>query len=203
MMRSMLFYAVVLLCLSQQAAAAVKPCAVLQTEIEAKLTAHDVKNYELTVADKGVAATGKVVGVCEGGLKRIIYLRKRNDLHVPVNEATNATASAQTQQPVVKQSVLPSEPAIAPVIPPAPITAPPEPLTDDVPVVEVQMIEAPKTSSTAIKSCAELKEEIAVKLAAKGVKAYELIVSDRNAPSVGKVVGICENNSKKITYSKK
>ena len=65
------------------------------------------------------------------------------------------------------------------------------------------MIDAPKPSAAAVKSCAELKAEIAAKLAAKGVKAYELIVSDSNAPAAGKVVGICENSSKKIIYSKK
>ncbi|MGX9726976.1 MAG: DUF1161 domain-containing protein [Candidatus Electronema sp. VV] len=189
----MLFFAVMLLCLSQ-AAAAVKPCTVLQAEIEAKLAAHNVKNYELTVADKGAAA-GKVVGVCDGGLKQIIYLKKRND---------QAAAPAQLPSPAAAQPALTEAPKPAEVS----IAAPSEPaaavsLTGNAPVVEVRMIDAPKPSAAAVKSCAELKAEIAAKLAAKGVKAYELIVSDSNAPAAGKVVGICENSSKKIIYSKK
>lgn len=195
MIRFMLFFAVMLLCLSQ-AAAAVKPCTVLLAEIEAKLAAHNVKNYELTVADKGAAA-GKVVGVCDGGLKQIIYLKKRND---------QAAAPAQLPSPAAEQPA-PAEAPKPAEMPPAP-AAPSEPaaaafLPNDAPVVEVRMIDAPKPSAAAVKSCAELKAEIAAKLAAKGVKAYELIVSDSNAPAAGKVVGICENSSKKIIYSKK
>ncbi len=176
-----------------QAAAAAKPCAALQAEIEAKLAAHGVKNYELAIAEKGAAAAGKVVGFCEGGAKQIMYLKK-----------TNAAAPAQRQTtPEPPAAVLPPLPQVlapsAP-IPPAPSAAP-EPLTDDAPVVEVRMIDAP--SSKDVKPCAELQAEIAAKLAAKGVKAYELVVSVRTAPVAGRIVGICENGSKKITYSKK
>lgn len=170
-----------------QAAAAAKPCAALQAEIEAKLAAHGVKNYELAIAEKGAAAAGKVVGFCEGGAKQIMYLKK-----------TNAAAPAQPPAavlPPLPQVLAPSAP-----IPPAPSAAP-EPLTDDAPVVEVRMIDAP--SSKDVKPCAELQAEIAAKLAAKGVKAYELVVSVRTAPVAGRIVGICENGSKKITYSKK
>ncbi|MGR0481554.1 MAG: DUF1161 domain-containing protein [Candidatus Electronema sp. V4] len=196
MIRFMLFFAVMLLCLSQ-AAAAVKPCTVLQAEIEAKLAAHNVKNYELTVADKGAAA-GKVIGVCDGGLKQIIYLKKRND-------QAAAPAPAQLPSPAPEQPALAEAPKPAEATPAAPSqSAAAVSLTGNAPVVEVRMIAAPNPSAAAVKSCAELKAEIAAKLAAKGVKAYELIVSDSNAPAAaGKVVGICENSSKKIIYSKK
>ncbi len=204
MMRFMLLFAAVLLCLSQ-AAAAVKPCAELQAEIEAKLTARSVKSYELIVADKGVAVAGKVVGACEGGSKRIMYLKRRAGQPAPVvNAAPPAPAPEQAASRAAEPSYAPAE---APKSAEEAVPAPPEPipapvLRDDAPVVEVRMIEAPKPSA-AIKSCAELKAEIKAKLAAKGVKEYELIVSDRNAPAAGRVVGICENSSKKITYSKK
>jgi len=196
MKRFILLFAAALLGLSQ-AAAAVKPCPELQAEIEAKLAAHGVKSYELIVADKGVAAAGKVVGACSGGSKRIIYLKKRADQSAPVKtEPAAAEPPAPTEAPekpaaeAAFAQAAPSEPAAAAF------------LTGDAPVVEVRMIAASSTSS-AIKSCAELKAEIAAKLAAKGVQAYELIVSDHNTPAAGKVVGICENSSKTITYSKK
>lgn len=201
MMRFMLLFAAVSLCLSQ-AAAAVKPCAELQAEIEAKLAAHGVKSYELIVADKGMAVAGKVVGACEGGSKRIIYLRKRPD----PSAAAVVSAPPAPEQPAHRAAEEPfaSAEALKPAeaVPAAPEQLPAPILKDDAPVVEVRMIEAPKPSAV-IKSCAELKAEIKVKLAAKGVKEYELIVSDSNAPAAGKVVGICENSSKKITYSKK
>lgn len=180
MVRFMLLFAAALLCLSQ-AAAAVKPCAELQAEIEAKLAARSVKSYELIVADKGMAVAGKVVGACEGGSKRIIYLRKRID--------QPALPPAPAPEQAAAEAPKPAEAATAPV------------LRNDAPVVKVRMIEASKPAD--IKSCAELEAEIKAKLAAKGVKEYELVVSDRNAPAAGKVVGICENSSKKITYSKK
>ncbi|WP_420209209.1 DUF1161 domain-containing protein [Candidatus Electronema sp. JC] len=186
MVRFMLLFAAALLCLSQ-AAAAVKPCAELQAEIEAKLAARSVKSYELIVADKGMAVAGKVVGACEGGSKRIIYLRTRTDQSAPV--VVSAPALPPAPEQAAAEAPKPAEAATAPV------------LRNDAPVVKVRMIEASKPAD--IKSCAELEAEIKAKLAAKGVKEYELVVSDRNAPAAGKVVGICENSSKKITYSKK
>lgn len=190
MVRFMLLFAAALLCLSQ-AAAAVKPCAELQAEIEAKLAARSVKSYELIVADKGMAVAGKVVGACEGGSKRIIYLRTRTDQSAPVVVSAPALPPAPAPAPeqAAAEAPKPAEAATAPV------------LRNDAPVVKVRMIEASKPAD--IKACAELEAEIKAKLAAKGVKEYELIVSDRNAPAAGKVVGICENSSKKITYSKK
>jgi hypothetical protein len=52
------------------------------------------------------------------------------------------------------------------------------------------------------KPCEVLKSEIATKLEAKGVKAYtlEIVAKDKNAE--GKVVGSCENGTKKILYRK-
>ncbi len=200
MIRFILVFAGALLCLNQ-AAAAVKPCTALQAEIEAKLAAHGVKNYELIVSDKGADAAGKVVGICDGGAKRIVYLKKRTDLPAP---PVANVASAQIQQPVAAEQPAPAAVSRAKPVTATVPTLPPEPLTADAPVVEVRMIDAPPVSSAAaVKSCAELKAEIAAKLAAKGVKAYELIVADRNVPAEGKVVGICESSSKKIIYSKK
>jgi hypothetical protein len=57
-------------------------------------------------------------------------------------------------------------------------------------------------AQTAVKSCEELKAEIAAKLTAKGVTNYELTVSADAGKTNGKIVGSCEDGSKKIFYSK-
>ncbi|MCI5127735.1 MAG: DUF1161 domain-containing protein [Candidatus Electrothrix sp. AU1_5] len=61
----------------------------------------------------------------------------------------------------------------------------------------------------AIKPCEELKAEIAVKLDAKGVKSYELIVVTNKKKELdtaevrGEIVGSCDGGLKKIIYTKK
>jgi len=53
------------------------------------------------------------------------------------------------------------------------------------------------------KGCEELKMEIAAKLDAKGVKNYTLtIVAASEAKETDKVVGSCDGNTKRITYTR-
>ena len=53
------------------------------------------------------------------------------------------------------------------------------------------------------KSCDELKDEIAKKIEANGVKQYTLNVVAKDADEGGaKVVGTCEGGSKKILYTR-
>jgi hypothetical protein len=58
-----------------QAQAAGKPCEDLKTEIAAKLDAKGVKSYTLDIEAKDKDAEGSVVGTCEGGSKKIMYLK--------------------------------------------------------------------------------------------------------------------------------
>lgn len=54
-----------------------KACDDLKTEIAAKLDAKGVKNYTLTiVAVADVKDDDTVVGSCDGGTKRIVYVRE-------------------------------------------------------------------------------------------------------------------------------
>jgi hypothetical protein len=53
-----------------------KPCEELKTEIAAKLDAKNVKGYTLTIVDKDKEGEGTVVGSCDGGSKKILYLKK-------------------------------------------------------------------------------------------------------------------------------
>jgi Protein of unknown function (DUF1161) len=50
-----------------------KACEELKTEIAAKLDAKGVKSYTLDIVAKDADATGKVVGTCEAGSKKIVY----------------------------------------------------------------------------------------------------------------------------------
>ncbi len=163
-----------------QAAAAVKPCEELRAEIAAKLDSKGVKGYELAIAtDAGEA--GKVVGRCEDGSKKIVYFKP-------------GAKPAQNQVVALPEKLGQDRPQVT--------VALPVPQGDEkpVPVVAVKMIQV--ESDLTIKSCEELKTEIAGKLAAKGVKNYELTVAARGK-AAGKVVGSCENGSKQIVYSKK
>src|SRR2546427_13001764 len=54
----------------------------------------------------------------------------------------------------------------------------------------------------AAKPCEELKDEIAKKLDAKGVKGYTLDIVAKDKDSEGKVGGTCDGGSKKIIYTK-
>ena len=57
-------------------AAGSKPCADLKTEIDAKLQAKGVKNYTLEIVPANEVKDQKVVGSCDGGTKKITYIRK-------------------------------------------------------------------------------------------------------------------------------
>ena len=52
------------------------------------------------------------------------------------------------------------------------------------------------------KPCEELKDEIAKKLDAKGVKGYTLEIVAKDKDAEGKVVGTCDGGTKKIIYTK-
>ena len=54
-----------------------KSCDELKMEIAAQLDAKGVKKYTLTIVDlKDVKDSDKVVGSCDGGTRRIIYVRE-------------------------------------------------------------------------------------------------------------------------------
>ncbi|MES1982903.1 MAG: DUF1161 domain-containing protein [Pseudomonadota bacterium] len=50
-----------------------KPCEELKSEIATKLEAGGVKKYQLEIVSVGEVKDQKVVGVCEGGKKKITY----------------------------------------------------------------------------------------------------------------------------------
>ena len=64
------------LLLTQAAHAASKPCDELKAEIAAKLDEKGVKGYEITAVDNDKVGDAKVVGSCDGGTKKLTYVRK-------------------------------------------------------------------------------------------------------------------------------
>ncbi|CAM3942462.1 DUF1161 domain-containing protein [Roseateles saccharophilus] len=64
------------LLLTQAAHAASKPCDELKAEIAAKLDEKGVKNYEISAVENDKVGDAKVIGSCDGGTKKLTYLRK-------------------------------------------------------------------------------------------------------------------------------
>ncbi len=63
-----------------QGYAAIKPCEELKDEIDEKIKAAGVKSYILDIVytwevEQGIVTQGKIVGSCEGGKKKIIYIK--------------------------------------------------------------------------------------------------------------------------------
>jgi hypothetical protein len=50
-------------------------CDEIKSQIDAKIKALGVPLYKLQVVDTSTTVGGKVVGTCDGGKKKIIYLR--------------------------------------------------------------------------------------------------------------------------------
>lgn len=68
--------AIALMGFASAAALAAKPCNELKDEIAKKLEANGVKAYSLDVVPAAEAGDKKVVGSCEGGSKKIVYVKK-------------------------------------------------------------------------------------------------------------------------------
>jgi len=80
-MRWFVVFALVLLNFSQ-AYATVKPCEELKAEIAAKIDAAGVQSYELMVVKNeeieiDTTFKGEIVGSCEAGAKKIIYMKNQ------------------------------------------------------------------------------------------------------------------------------
>jgi hypothetical protein len=56
-------------------AALARDCNEVKAEIDAKITAKGVTNYFLEIVDAPNVKEGKIVGICNGGEKQIVYRR--------------------------------------------------------------------------------------------------------------------------------
>jgi hypothetical protein len=88
-MRPIVTIAVLLFASVSVFAQAAKPCEELKAEIAKKLDAKGVKSYSLDIMAKDdKEGDGKVVGTCEGGTKKIVYLRTSTPPQTPAPAAT-------------------------------------------------------------------------------------------------------------------
>jgi hypothetical protein len=68
-----------------------KPCEELRSEIAAKLDARGVVGYTLEIVAPGETGERKVVGRCDGGTHRIVYLRQPTAVDPPSREVAART----------------------------------------------------------------------------------------------------------------
>jgi len=74
-MLNIIIAALAALALSSPAFAQKKSFEDLKGEIEAKIKKNGVDKFSLDIVDKDANADGKVVGTCDGGMKKIVYKR--------------------------------------------------------------------------------------------------------------------------------
>jgi hypothetical protein len=65
--------------LAAMPALAKKDCEELKAEIEAKMAAKNVGTHTLKIVNTGDEKDAKVVGSCDGGARKIIYIRDASD----------------------------------------------------------------------------------------------------------------------------
>jgi hypothetical protein len=73
MIRSQAAIAVLLYAIAATAGAT--PCDQVKDAVDAKIKAHGVKTYTLSVVPTAEVKDQKVVGSCEGGAKKVVYKR--------------------------------------------------------------------------------------------------------------------------------
>ena len=69
-------------------------------------------------------------------------------------------------------------------------------------IVAAVVLCTPLCASAQIKSCDDLKAEIAKKIEAHGGSNYTLTIVDKGKETDGKVVGTCSGGTKSIVYTK-
>ena len=58
-------------------ASAASTCEELRTQIEAKIRANGVTAFSVSVVEAGASAPGSVVGTCDRGARKIVYVQHR------------------------------------------------------------------------------------------------------------------------------
>jgi Protein of unknown function (DUF1161) len=69
--------AILLTLLLAGTASAASTCEELRTQIEAKIRANGVAGFSVSVVDAGASAPGRVVGSCDRGARKIVYVQHR------------------------------------------------------------------------------------------------------------------------------
>ena len=71
---------------------AAEDCEALRTRIESKIAASGVAHFTVTVVDANASANGQVVGSCELGTKKVVYLKDAGATPAPAPASIPASA---------------------------------------------------------------------------------------------------------------
>ena len=78
-------------------------CEALRAQIDTKIRAAGVQNFTLSVMDAGANTDGKVVGNCDLGTRKIVYLKSDA---APVDTSTAGSSSAAPHAPAPPDAML-------------------------------------------------------------------------------------------------
>lgn len=81
---------------------AAEDCEALRTRIESKIAAAGVARFTVTVVDANASANGQVVGSCELGTKKVVYLKDAGAALAPASAPTPAPAQG-TDEPMLTE----------------------------------------------------------------------------------------------------
>jgi hypothetical protein len=219
--KSVVVFCVIILGVGQ-AGAAIKDCEELKSEIAAKLVAAGVPTFVLEIVDKDRTGPGRIIGRCQGGTKRIV-----RRMSVPTSEPHRPTVSSATgmknceelkSEIATKLTTAGISPAVLAIVDTnwagaGKIVGSCENGTKRIvrtPIVasvsrDMHADLTARSSVTfayGIKDCGELRAEIAAKLAAAGVPSFVLDIVDKDRTGPGKIIGSCENGTKRIVRRK-
>ena len=236
-MKSVIVFCAIMFCAiilrTGQAAAVIKDCGELKSEIAAKLDAAGISPSVLAVVDKDWAGAGKIVGSCENGTKRIVRIPAAGPVSGDGQADIPSRPSVTFAYGIKDCEELKSE--IAAKLAAAGVSSfflaivdkdrkgagkilgscengtkriVRAPVVDSASGIEQAYVkrwpaDAPSVSlAYGIKDCGELKSEIAAKLVAAGVSSFHLAIVDKDRTGGGKIVGSCENGTKRIIRRK-
>lgn len=227
-MKSVVVFCVIILG-AGQAAAAIKNCEKLKSEIAINLTAAGISPSVLAIVDKNWAGIGTIVGSCENGTKRIVRIptvgsvsedeRAEKPSHLSVTFAYRIKDCGELKTEIADKLTAAGVSSFFLAIADknwaeiGTIVGSCENGTKKIvriPILDSVSKKKPAkrpsypsvifTSGT--KNCEELKSEIADKLIAAGVPSFSLAIVDKNRTGAGKILGRCENGTKRILRKK-
>lgn len=229
-MKSIVMFCVIILGAGQQAAAAVKDCDELKSEIAAKLVNAGVPSFVLEIVDKDRIGSGRIIGSCENSTKRIVRrvpatasASGNGRADRPSRPSASLTKSIEDCEKLkseiaAKLTVAGISPAVLTIVDQkwggaGRIVGSCENGTKRIvripsaaPVSGTKQADSPSRPSVtfayAIKDCEELKSEIAAKLIAAGVSSFVLEIVTKDRTGSGKIIGSCENGTKRIIRRK-
>lgn len=218
-MKSVVVFCVIILG-AGQATAAIKNCKKLKSEIAAKLSAAGISPSVLAIVDQNWAGIGTIVGSCENGTKRIVRIPILDSVakdkhadkpsHLSVTFAYDIKPCEELKSEITDKLVAAGVSSFFLDIVDKDWTGSGTIVSScengtkkivQIPVLDLVSKKRP-AKFTGIKDCEELKSEIADKLIAAGVPSFSLAIVDKNRTGAGKILGRCENGTKRIIRKK-